>query len=113
VLATINTVDFLYTCTGHLADRGFATSLGVNETQQVKLTEGEISRIKEEWEERQRKKEEKEKERKKNKEKTETDSTKDKEGDTKSPKVPGSLSASPTPTPTHERYALHRDYFAS
>jgi len=90
VLATINTVDFLYTCPGHLADHGFATNLGAG----TGVTEEEIAKVKEEWEEKQRKKSEKEKE----------------EASKSGGKVPGSLSTS---TPSHERYGLHRDYFAS
>ncbi|KAF8076081.1 VPS4-associated protein 1 [Lyophyllum atratum] len=124
VLATINTVDFLYTCPGHLADLGFASSLGGVENaageRKAGLTDEEIAKVKEEWEEKQRKKKEKEKEKEKesekNKDKKDSDGTKEKESkreDSKSPKIPSSSSTPKTPpTPLHERYALHRDFFA-
>ena len=122
MLATINTVDFLYTCPGHLADREFATSLGANETQSVGVTEEEIAKVKEEWEEKQQKKLEKERKEKAKEKEKEKETEKNQEDETKrgvkdlereaskSLNVPSSL---PTPTPIHERYALHRDYFAS
>lgn len=131
VLATINTVDFLYTCPGHLEDRGFASKLGgvdgAGGGRKMGLSDEEIAKVKEEWEQKQKAKVEKEKEKKeqekKEKEKKEGDEgdskdKKEKEKETKrdeskSPKMPGSLSTSTPPTPTHERYALHRDYFAS
>lgn len=129
VLATINTVDFLYTCPGHLEDRGFASKLGgvdgVGGGRKMGLSDEEIAKVKEEWEQKQKAKVEKEKEKaKKEKEKKEGDEgdSKDKDKDkdketgkdeSKSPKIPGSLSTSTPPTPAHERYALHRDYFAS
>lgn len=126
VLATINTVDFLYTCPGHLADREFATKLDANSMQSTTVTEEEIAKLKEEWEEKQRKKSEREKEKAKEKEKEKEKGQKDeaksgvKDDDrepSRSGQVPGSLSTSPTPTPpgppAHERYALHRDYFTS
>ena len=107
MLATIDTVDFLYTCPGHLVDREFATRIGANETRSVGVTEEKIAKVKEEWEEKQKQKLEKEKEKK---EKEKEESPKDGEREiSKSPNVSG---PSPTP-PTHERYALHRDYFAS
>jgi AAA-ATPase Vps4-associated protein 1 len=110
VLATINTVDFLYTCPGHLADSGFATSLGGSETR-AEVSEEEIAKVKQEWEEKQRKKLEEGKEKAMGKEKGKE---KDNEGEvSKPPKVPSSLPTSPPSTPSHERYALHRDYFAS
>ncbi|KAH9482442.1 hypothetical protein JR316_0004542 [Psilocybe cubensis] len=119
VLATINTVDFLYTCPIHLTDSGFATLISDGEEKHT-ISADEIAKVKAEWEEKQKKKLEKEKEKEKekdNKDKSEADK-KDKETKkepSKSPPMPGSLSATPSPsTPkgTHERYALHRDFFA-
>jgi hypothetical protein len=130
VLATINTVDFLYTCPGHLEDRGFASILGgvdgAGGGRKMGLDDEEIAKVKEEWEQKQKAKLEKEKEKekaKKEKEKKEANEgdSKDKDKDKKEskrdeskyPKIPASLSTPTPPTPTHERYALHRDYFAS
>jgi hypothetical protein len=128
VLATINTVDFLYTCPGHLEDRGFASILGgvdgAGGGRKMGLDDEEIAKVKEEWEQKQKAKLEKEKEKaKKEKEKKEANegNSKDKDKDKKEskrdeskyPKIPASLSTPTPPTPTHERYALHRDYFAS
>lgn len=116
MLATIDAVEFLYTCPGHLADRGFAARLGVNETNSVGVTEEEVAKVKEEWEEKQKQKERKEKEKakegEKDKDKSRKDEAKGGEKDkekepSKSPNIPA------TSAPAHERYALHRDYFAS
>lgn len=128
VLATINTVDFLYSCDSHLSDPGFASQVGTSNdgvgagaAQKMGLSPEEIAKVKAEWEERQKKKTEKAKEKEKDKD-TDKDKDKDakdtddkgKEKETK--KVPGSLSppsTTPTPpTPTHQRYTLHRDMFA-
>ncbi|KAG6903322.1 hypothetical protein C0995_013075 [Termitomyces sp. Mi166 len=88
VLATINTTDFLYTCAVHLTDQGFATILGGS-------TDEEIAKVKEEWEEKQKRKGEE----KEGKEKGEEEDKEDR-NDKKSL------------LPVHERYALHRDFFA-
>lgn len=82
--------------------------------------------MKEEWEEKQRRKKEKEKEaakaenekkdeekkdgNKENKDKGDEAKEKKKEGPSSPVKAP---SAPATPAPTHERYILHRDFFAS
>jgi len=93
------------------------------------VTPEEIAKIKEEWEEKQRIKLEKEKEKQneKSKEKDEKNEGKGKEKEkekekegrkkeekSKSPTVQSTLpSGSVTPsTPTHQRYTLHRDFFA-
>ncbi|KAI0650152.1 VPS4-associated protein 1 [Trametes meyenii] len=123
VLATINTVDFLYTCDTHLADPGFASQVGTSSDgvgaggAKMGLSTEEIAKVKSEWEERQKKKAEKAKEKEKEKEKDDKEKgAVDKESDSK--KVPGSVSppsstpAAPTPTPTHQRYTLHRDIFS-
>ncbi|KIJ70471.1 hypothetical protein HYDPIDRAFT_79097 [Hydnomerulius pinastri MD-312] len=133
VLATVDTIDFLYTCPVHLTDRGFASRAPDPEPDtKIGASLEEIAKVKEEWEEKQRKKKEKEKaEREKEKEKGKEGKDTDKEGkeaedgkkaesgstqDKKSasPKPPGSLSSGQsTPArPTHERYILHRDIFA-
>lgn len=125
VLATINTVDFLYSCDSHLSDPGFASQVGTSNdgvgagaAQKMGLSTEEIAKVKAEWEERQKKKTEKAKEKEKEKE---TDNEKDaNDNDDKekkdSKKIAGSLSppsTTPTPpTPTHQRYTLHRDMFA-
>ncbi|KAG6826793.1 hypothetical protein H0H92_014376 [Tricholoma furcatifolium] len=108
VLATIDTTDFLYTCPGHLADRGFATQLGGEDEggRKMGLTEEEIAKVKEEWEEKQRRKKEKEEDKEKEEEK-------DKEKEEKEAKDKDKTSTEPVvKKPTHERYALHRDFFA-
>ncbi|KAI0363553.1 DUF1742-domain-containing protein [Pilatotrama ljubarskyi] len=122
VLATINTVDFVYTCDTHLSDPGFASQVGTSNdgvgaggAKKMGLTPEEIAKVKAEWEERQKKKAEKakEKEKEKDKDKDANDTSDDKDkgsGTETDKKVPGSL---PSPsTPTHQRYTLHRDIFA-
>ncbi|KAH8106314.1 DUF1742-domain-containing protein [Cristinia sonorae] len=121
VLATINTVDFIYTCDGHLTDPGFATQVGESSdgasgARKLGLSPEEIAKVKEEWEEKQRKKKEKEKEKAedkdKGKEKDETGKQTDKPEKTKTKSPAPSTPAPSTPTtPTHERYTLHRDIF--
>lgn len=117
VLATINTTDFLYTCLGHLTDSGFASAVveSTDATKKIGLSPEEIAKVKEEWEEQQKRKKEKAKAREKeSKEGDEKDAKK--ETESKEAKTPGSWSSgSSTPAPTapkHERYTLHRDYFA-
>lgn len=116
VLATIDTSDFLYTCTVHLSDHGFATRVLEPESEnKIGISVEEIAKLREEWEEKQRRKKEKEKA-DKDKDKT-ADEGEKKEDDgksEKSSKVPGSLptSGSLSPRPTHEKYILHRDIFA-
>lgn len=113
VLATIDTSDFLYTCTVHLSDHGFATRVLEPESEnKIGISVEEIARLREEWEEKQRRKKEKEKV---DKDKTADGEKKEDDGRSeKSSKVPGSLptSGSLTPRPTHEKYILHRDIFA-
>ncbi|KAI0751484.1 VPS4-associated protein 1 [Daedaleopsis nitida] len=127
VLATINTVDFLYTCDTHLADPGFASQVGTTDdgvgaggAKKMGLSPEEIAKVKAEWEDRQKKKAEKAKENEadkdKGKEGTDQDKeAKDKKATSPSPGAwsPPTASASPAPaTPTHQRYTLHRDIFA-
>ncbi|KAH9850045.1 VPS4-associated protein 1 [Lenzites betulinus] len=127
VLATINTVDFLYTCDTHLTDPGFASQVGTSNdgvgagaAQKMGLSPEEIAKVKAEWEERQKKKAEKAKEKSEDSKEKDKDTDKDaKDSDEKkkaATKVPGSLSppsTTPTPpTPTHQRYTLHRDIFS-
>lgn len=125
VLATSNTVDFIYTCDAHLSDPGFASSVGeagdaAGGARKLGLSSDEIAKIKEEWDEQQRRKadrlKEKQKANDKDKEGDGKDSEKAKAADTK---VPGALTSSspspgpsPTPTASHQRYSLHRDFFA-
>jgi AAA-ATPase Vps4-associated protein 1 len=126
VLATINTVDFLYTCPGHLTDPGFASAMGessdgVGGARKMGMSPEEIAKVKEEWEEKQKKKQEKEKaraaEKGKKDESKDGDEQKGKEQkgtDAKPSKPPGSWSPTTTPpAPTHQRFTLQRDYFAS
>lgn len=106
VLATINTTDFLYTCPGHLSDQGFASLVRDNPSPNTTLTPEEIKKVKEEWEEKQKKKVEKEKQKEKEEKDKKTDDN------TIKPVTP-SRPGPATSTPTHERYILHRDFFAS
>ncbi|THH33640.1 hypothetical protein EUX98_g507 [Antrodiella citrinella] len=126
VLATINTVDFIYTCDGHLTDPGFASQVGestdgTSGARKLGVSPEEIAKVKEEWEERQRKKKEKEKEKEKTedkdkgKEKEDTGKEDDKPGKSKStsPSPSAAAPAASTPAaPTHQRYTLHRNIFA-
>jgi hypothetical protein len=132
VLATINTVDFLYTCPNHLLDPGFASPFVDPLQKPPAYSQEDIGKVVAEWEDRQKRKKEKEKadkekadKEKADKEKADKDKEKDKDSkdkdkakDTKdkdedSPKIPGSLSPKSTSTPTHERFTLHRDMFTS
>lgn len=119
-----------------LSDPGFATQLGESSdpvgapgAKKMGLSPQEIAKIKEEWDLKQRLKADK-------KEKTSSDPSSDspnpdpsKDGDkskdddkksptsTSTPPIPGSLPSSGTSTPTatkptHQRYSLHRDFFA-
>ncbi|KAH9843955.1 DUF1742-domain-containing protein [Rhodofomes roseus] len=122
VLATIQTVDFLYTCDTHLSDPGFASQVGQASDgvgaggAKMGLSPDEIAKVKQEWEERQKKHEKDTKE--KDKDGDEGDKKSESAGDKGSqspPKATGSASstvASPPMKPSHERYALHRDIFA-
>ncbi|KAG1756022.1 DUF1742-domain-containing protein [Suillus lakei] len=116
VLATIDTSDFLYTCTIHLSDHGFATRVLEPENEnKIGISVEEIAKLREEWEEKQRRKKEKEKEKvDKDKAADEGEKKEDDGKSEKSSKVPGSLptSGSLSPRPTHEKYILHRDIFA-
>jgi AAA-ATPase Vps4-associated protein 1 len=85
------------------------------------LSPEEIAKVKEEWEERQRQKKKAEKEKAKEKEKEkEKDKVNEKEKEKEKEKVKVSDSSmvdrgetNPVPpTPTHQRYTLHRDFFA-
>ena len=109
VLATINTVDFLYTCPGHLSDQGFASLVSTSNVSKVDISAEEIAKVKVEWEEKEKKWKEKEKEKDKN------NDSDNKAGDkkrTKEESKPLKISATPPP-PAHERYTLHRDFFSS
>ncbi|KAJ7667704.1 VPS4-associated protein 1 [Mycena polygramma] len=125
VLATINTVDFLYTCPTHLTDPGFASPF-VDPAAATKpvLNPEDIGKVVAEWEDRQKRKKEKEKADKDKESKSSDKESKDKdtkgkdkakdkdeEESTASPKLPGSLSPKPPSAPTHERFTLHRDMF--
>ena len=123
VLATINTVDFVYTCDSHLTDTGFASRVGDSATPppaKPDVSADEIAKVKEEYEERQKRKQKKDKE--KDKEKGDEkdakgkgkDDSKDKK-DAKKATSPPASTPSPAPTVTtgiHQRYTLHRDIFA-
>ncbi len=78
--------------------------------------------MKEEWEEKQKRKAEQEKEKEKEKDKDKEDKEKDKDDDKdkekKSTPIKSSHSSvsppsTPKSSPAHQRYALHRDIFAS
>ncbi|KDQ07732.1 hypothetical protein BOTBODRAFT_38528 [Botryobasidium botryosum FD-172 SS1] len=113
VLATINNTDFLYTCATHLTDPGFATPLP---SETPKLSEEELKRIKEEWEQKQKRKNEA---KKKQEEGKSQDADKADKGDKEKGKASppgGSAPVSPSPPPTskpqHARFVLHREVFA-
>lgn len=114
-MATINAVDFLYTCPGHLSDEGFATLVSTSDTSKVVVSAEEIAKVKAEWEEKEKKRKEKEKakEKEKDKDKGSDDKAGDKgkEEESKSPKIPATPST--PPPPAHERYTLHRNFFSS
>lgn len=124
VLATTQSVDFFYACDGHLIDPGFATQVGeagdgVSGVRKLGLSEEEIKKVKEEWEERQRKKKEREKAEKEKAKEEDKDKDKSAESKDKKEKTsPSTPTPSPQPTPvpapkpTHQRYTLHRDMFA-
>ncbi|KAI0317742.1 VPS4-associated protein 1 [Amylostereum chailletii] len=124
VLATAQTVDFLYTCDAHLNDAGFATRV---EEPKSDVTAEAIAKVKEEWEASQKRKEKAraDKEKASAKASPDKDETEDGEGkadkktETKSPSPPGSMPGALSPaspstpsTPAHEKYALHRHMFA-
>lgn len=113
-MATTNAVDFLYACESHLTDRGFASEI-LNEKKGP--SEEEIAAVKKEFEEKQRKKAEAQKAKQKEadeKAAADKDNPKTVEAPspTPSPVVPAAA-ATASPGPTHQKYALHRDYFAS
>ncbi|KAF8211442.1 VPS4-associated protein 1 [Mycena galopus ATCC 62051] len=131
VLATINTVDFLYTCPVHLTDPGFASPFAdPAAASKPALSQEDLGKVVAEWEERQKRKKEKEKADKdkadkekadKEKDSKTTDKDKDKgkdkdkkaDNDSKdSLQVPGSFSPKSPSAPTHERFTLHRDIFS-
>ncbi|KAL4081982.1 VPS4-associated protein 1 [Scleroderma yunnanense] len=120
VLATIDTIDFLYTCPIHLTDNGFATRVKDNEPDQknANVSAEEIAKIRQEWEEKQKKKKEKEKE-KNDKERGEGDKEQGKKAAEETPETEATATAPvqptlsiATPKLTHERYVLHRDIFS-
>ncbi|KLO15749.1 DUF1742-domain-containing protein [Schizopora paradoxa] len=121
VLATKDSVDFIYTCEGHLSDPGFASPAVASGARKLGLSDDEIQKVKEDWEEKQRRKAEKEKERKekekeKEKEKdgedkSKSDESKEKEKDKATEKKPVTPISPPPPTTSHPQYILHRDFF--
>ncbi|EPT02802.1 hypothetical protein FOMPIDRAFT_1099496, partial [Fomitopsis schrenkii] len=121
VLATIQTVDFLYTCDTHLSDPGFASQVGQASDgmgasgAKMGLSPEDIAKVKQEWEERQKRKEVK----KKDKDASQDgDGSGDKKAESreekssKSPPSSASSTTSPPTKPSHERYTLHRNIFA-
>lgn len=114
VLATAGTVDFVYTCTTHLTDPGFATPVPVPVAPtpvKPKLTEAEIKKVADEWKEKQRLKAEKAKSKEANTTAeggTTTDST-----STSTPPAPPTPVTPPAPpAPSHPQFILHRQIFA-
>ncbi|KAJ7499222.1 VPS4-associated protein 1 [Mycena latifolia] len=123
VLATISTVDFIYTCPTHLADTGFASPVVDPEAAKTPtVSQEDIGKVIADWEDRQKRKKDKEEKEKATKDKDSKDSKDDdsakvgKDTDSKdaagSPKFPGSFSPKSAPVPTHERFTLHRDIFS-
>ncbi|THH11254.1 hypothetical protein EW145_g765 [Phellinidium pouzarii] len=128
VLATKDSVDFFYACDVHLDDPGFAFFLGENgdsasDVRKPILSDEEIQKVKEEYEEKQRKRKEKEKEKENETTTTSTkidvkdeekdrgkEKEKEKEKENKSTVLLPSQSLSPTHV--HQRYSLHREIYA-
>lgn len=124
VLATANTVDFVYSCESHLSDRNFASELEGDNTPKKVVSPDEIDKVKLEWEAKEKARKEKEKEKQerakedkeKDKDKDKDEKDKDKDKETKSPKPTSPAPpapSSPPPTQSHKKYALHRDFYAS
>ena len=116
VLATAQTVDFLYTCESHLKDPGFASRIADDPPSKSVLSAEEITQVKADWEEKQKHKAEKTKEKETEKGKgDDKDSGKPKDESSKDKTPPKATSPAPTPAaqqPSHEKYTLHRDIFA-
>ena len=116
VLATAQTVDFIYTCESHLKDPGFASQIAGDAPSKPGLSAEEIAQVKADWEEKQKRKAEKAKEKEVEKEKgDDKDGGKSKDESSKDKSTPKVTSPAPAPTPqqpSHEKYALHRDMFA-
>lgn len=116
VLATAQTVDFLYACESHLKDPGFASRIA--DDPKPALSAEEIAQVKTDWEERQKRKAEKAKEKEKDGENgngDDKDGGKSKDDSSKDKTPPKAISPAPSTTPqqpTHEKYTLHRDIFA-
>ncbi|KAI0034098.1 VPS4-associated protein 1 [Vararia minispora EC-137] len=116
VLATVGTVDFLYTCDSHLADSGFVTRI-MEPTKESAVSAEVIAKIKEEYEAAQKRKKEKGKGKEKegDKDGKEKDEAQDKNEGAKSPSSSPGLATPPSSdmkTPPHEKYALHRHMFS-
>ncbi|CAG7848743.1 SubName: Full=Uncharacterized protein {ECO:0000313/EMBL:CCA69964.1} [Serendipita indica DSM 11827] len=130
-----NPQDFLYTCDSHLSDTGFATAVSPDPapSQKVTLSEDELKKIKEEWEDKQRKKKEKEEAAKAEKEKekesgsstswlgwamggsnsgTNASGSSSTSPSSSSRTPPAALFSSPNSPPTHQKYVLNRQIFA-
>ncbi|KAF7313546.1 hypothetical protein HMN09_00510600 [Mycena chlorophos] len=119
VLATVNTVDFIYTCDTHLKDPGFATLSVPAAAASPAVSQEDVGKVIAEYEEKQRRKKEKEKEKEDEKKKKDEDKDKkeDKKEDTKKKDESKPTSPAPSPKPaapagSHEKYILHRDIFA-
>jgi AAA-ATPase Vps4-associated protein 1 len=85
---------------------------GAKGSRKMGLSAEEIKKVKEEWEEKQKQKKDKEKDKAKEKEK-EKDGSKDKKETTTTDQASTSTPSAPqTPAPAHQRYTLHRDFFA-
>jgi len=111
-LATIQTVDFLYTCESHLKDPGFASRIVDDPPSKPGLSAEEIAQIKADLEEKQKRKAEKAKEKESEKGKDDDkDGSKPKDESNKD-KTTLPAPASTSQQPSHEKYALHRDLFA-
>lgn len=118
-MATINAVDFIYTCDGHLTDVGFCSPIANNpSTANDNVEAGKL-----EYEAQQRRKREKEKLQAEQKDKkdngTDQDSKKDGEKDKErdkatkidAPKL-DKPSTEKTFTPAYAKFALHREIFS-
>ncbi|KAF9509476.1 hypothetical protein BS47DRAFT_1349146 [Hydnum rufescens UP504] len=113
----MSNTDFLYTCETHLSDPGFATSLPPSNPAPPKLSDPEIAKIKEEWEEKQRLNKAKEADKSKDEDTTDKCKGKDSPKESSATKSPNpSVPLAPIPAvpvaSSHARFALHREIFA-
>lgn len=112
MLATINTVDFLYTCPLHLDDRGFATKFKEDPEGVKGVTEEEIARVKAEWEAKQKNKSAKDRDRDKGAPERSSKDNEEQQISQQLQRNSHQTIGSRATTLIHDKYSLHRDFFA-